>query len=125
MGEKKQRNLTQESGQGSGLQSTPAGTFNMPTSYQKRVWEREAHINWSMATFQGSTRSELEDLGAFRFFFKLPCGLLALWKRTLGSERHRYAIRRLNKLGTDPMAYGGFKQINGCCQGTREESRSK
>ena len=23
------------------------------------VWEREAHINWSMATCQGSTRSEL------------------------------------------------------------------
>ena len=23
------------------------------------VWEREAHINWSMVTGQGSTRSEL------------------------------------------------------------------
>ena len=23
------------------------------------VWEREANINWSMVTFQGSTRSEL------------------------------------------------------------------
>ena len=22
--------------------------FKMPTSYQKWVWEREAHINWSM-----------------------------------------------------------------------------
>ena len=29
------------------------------TSYQKWVWEREAHINWSMKTCQGSTRSEL------------------------------------------------------------------
>ena len=25
-----------------------AGTFNMPTSYQQSVWEREAHIKWSM-----------------------------------------------------------------------------
>ena len=25
-----------------------AGTFNIPTSYQKWIWEREAHINWSM-----------------------------------------------------------------------------
>ena len=36
-----------------------AGTFNMPTSYQKWVWEREARINWSMVICQGSTRSEL------------------------------------------------------------------
>ena len=37
-----------------------AGTFNTPTSYQQWVWEREAHINWSMVTCQGgSTRSEL------------------------------------------------------------------
>ena len=36
-----------------------AGTFNMPTSYQQWVWEREAHMNWSMVTCQGSTRSEL------------------------------------------------------------------
>ena len=32
------------------------GTFNMPTSYQSWVWEREAHINRSMVTCQGSTR---------------------------------------------------------------------
>ena len=57
-----------------------ADTFNMSTSYQKWVWEREAYINWSMATCQGSTCSEL------------PRGLLALCRRTLGSERHRYAI---------------------------------
>ena len=36
-----------------------AGTFNMPTSYQLWVWEKEANINWSMVTCQGSTRSEL------------------------------------------------------------------
>ena len=36
-----------------------SGTFNMPTSYQQWVWEREAHINWSMVTCQGRTRSEL------------------------------------------------------------------
>ena len=59
VGEKTQGKLTEESGQGRGLQSAPAVTFNMPTSYQKRVWEREAHINWSMATCQGSTRSQL------------------------------------------------------------------
>ena len=111
VGEKKKGKLTEEYGQGSGLQSTPAGTFNMPRSYQKRMWEREAHINWPMATFQDSTRLEL------------PCGLLALCQRTLGNERHRYAIARLDKLGTDPMAYGGFKQMNGCCQGSQEESR--
>ena len=35
------------------------GTFNMPTSYQESAWEREAHINWSMVTYQGSTRSKL------------------------------------------------------------------
>ena len=29
----------------------------MPTSYQHWVWEREAHISWSMMTCQGSTRS--------------------------------------------------------------------
>ena len=36
-----------------------AGTFNIPTSYQQWVWEREAHSNWSMVICQGSTRSEL------------------------------------------------------------------
>ena len=36
-----------------------AGTFNMPTSYQQWVWEREANIDWSMVICQGSTRSEL------------------------------------------------------------------
>ena len=41
---------------------------------------REANINWSMLTCQGSTRSER------------PWGLLAPGRRTLGSERHRYAI---------------------------------
>ena len=59
---------------------TIAGTFNMPTPYQQWVWQREAHIDWSMVTCQGSTRSEL------------PWGLLALCRRALGSERHRYAI---------------------------------
>ena len=31
-----------------------AGTFNMPTSNQWWLLEREAHINWSMMTLQGS-----------------------------------------------------------------------
>ena len=65
-----------------------------------------------MLTCQGSTRSEL------------PRGLLALCRRSLGSERHRYTNNaRPDKLGTEPMAYGGFKQINGRRRGTREESR--
>ena len=34
--------------------------------------------------------------------FTGPC------RRTLGSERHRHAIAWPDKLGTDPMAYGGF-----------------
>ena len=78
------------------------------------VWEREAHIDWSMVTCQdSSTRSEL------------PWGLLALCRRTLGSERHRYAIARPDKLGTDPMAYGDFKSINKRRRGTREDPVSK
>ena len=36
-----------------------AGAFNMPTSYQQWMWEREAYIDWSKVTCQGSTRSEL------------------------------------------------------------------
>ena len=34
--------------------------FNMPTSYQWWLFEREAHINWSMmVTCRGSTRLDL------------------------------------------------------------------
>ena len=51
-----------------------------------------------MVTCQGSTRLEL------------PWGLLALCRRTLGSERHREAIAWPDKLGTAPMAYGGLKK---------------
>ena len=38
-------------------------------------------------------------------------GSLAPCRRTLGSERHRYAIAWPEKLGTDPMAYSGKHQI--------------
>ena len=31
-------------------------------------------------------------------------------RRTLGSERHRYAIARPDKLGTDPMASSGLNK---------------
>ena len=41
---------------------------------------------------------------------------------TLGIERHRYAIAWPDKLGTDPMAYSGYKFINGRRRGTWEES---
>ena len=74
------------------------GTFNMPTPYRWWVWEREAHINWSMVICQGNTRLEL------------PWGLLALCRRTLGSECHRYAIAWPDKLGTGPMAHGGLNE---------------
>ena len=69
--------------------SMHAGTFNMPTPYQQWVWEREVHINWSAGTCQGSTRLEL------------PWDVLALCRRTLGSERHQYAIAWPDKRGTD------------------------
>ena len=36
---------------------------------------------------------------------EVPRGLLALSSRTLGSQRHRYAITRPDEVGTDPMAY--------------------
>ena len=87
-----------------------AGTFNMPT-YTNCGCGKEANINWSMVTCQGSTRSEL------------PRGLLAPCRRTLGIERHRYAIAGPDKLGTDPMACGDYKLINGRRRQTREESR--
>ena len=62
-----------------------------------------------MVICQGSTRSEL------------PWGLLALCRRTLGSERRRYTVAWPDKLGTDPMTYGGF--MNGRRRGNREEPR--
>ena len=39
---------------------------------------------------------------------ELPWGLLALCRQTLGSERYRYAMTWPYKLGTVPMAVGGF-----------------
>ena len=33
--------------------------IRMPTSYRWWVWERKAHVIWSIVTCQGSTRSEL------------------------------------------------------------------
>ena len=41
------------------LRCAIAGTFNTPTSYHLWVWKIEADINWSMVTYQGSTRLEL------------------------------------------------------------------
>ena len=71
---------------------------------------KRGEYDWSMVTCQGSTPSEL------------PWGSMAPCRRTLGSERHRYAIARPHNLGTDPMAYGGYKWTNGRRRGTREES---
>ena len=39
---------------------------------------------------------------------ELRRALLALCRRTLGSERHRYAIAWPDKLGNDPMAVDGI-----------------
>ena len=54
---------------------------------------------------------------------ELPWVLLALYRRTLCSERHGYEIAWPDKPVTDPMASGGFKQISGRRRGTRGESR--
>ena len=70
-----------------------------PTNLMSRMDGKKTHTHTHThgdLICQGSTRSEL------------PWGLLALCRRTLGSERHRYAIAWPDKLGTDPMAYGGF-----------------
>ena len=62
--------------------------------------KREEHNNiWSMV-MQGQHP-----------LLELPWGLLALCQRTLGSERHRYAIAWPDKLGTDPMVCGAGKNI--------------
>ena len=50
-------------------------------------------------------------------FIELPLRLLALCRPILGSERHRYAIAWLDKLGTSPMAHHGS---NGNRSGKRE-----
>ena len=55
-------------------------------------------MNWSMVTCQMAAPVTGTTLR----------GLLALCRRALGSERHRYAFARPDKLGTDPMANGGW-----------------
>ena len=70
------------------------------------VW-RFSYIHGKVKRINSGYRSEL------------PWGLLTLCRRTLGSERHRYAIAWLDKLGTDPMVYGGF--INGRRRGTQHQ----
>ena len=51
-------------------------TFNTPTSCQQWVWVRDAHIDWSMLTCQGSTRSD----------YLVQSSLLVLYRGTLRSE---------------------------------------
>ena len=54
-------------------------------------------MNWSMVT----TLPRQHSFGTtLRLTGPVPA---------IGSERHRYAIARPDKLGTDPMAYGGSK----------------
>ena len=68
--------------------------------------KREAHINWSMGTCQGSTRY----WNYLEVYWPCAGGLI-------GSERHRYAIARPDKLGTGPMAYGGLnKQMDAAAE---------
>ena len=92
--------------------SIPDGTFNMPTSYQLWVWERDANINWSMVTCQAAlVRNYLE----------------VYWP-------HAGGLSAVNAIGTqlrDPINSGltqwrmavGYKWINGRRRGTREEYR--
>ena len=37
-------------------------------------------------------------------------GLLLPCRRTLGSERHQYAVACPDRLGSDPIAYGGLSK---------------
>ena len=50
------------------------------------------------------------DLPRQHPLLELTRELLALCWRTLGKERHRYAIAWPHKLETDPMAYGGLNK---------------
>ena len=54
-----------------------------------------AHINWSMVTCQGSTRLEL--------YFEV------YWPCAGGLSVNAISAQLRDKLGTDPMAYGGLK----------------
>ena len=94
-----------------------AGTFDMPTSYQWWVWEREAHINWSMVTYQGSTRSEL-----LRGFWPCAGGLSAVnaigtqLRGPINSGLARWCMAVLNtymgaaaELGRNPVSKHHFQ----------------
>ena len=55
---------------------------------------------------------------------ELPRGLMALCRRTLGGERHRYATAWPDKFGTDPMAVGGiYRRLHRHGRGKREEGK--
>ena len=73
----------------------------MPTSNQQWVWEkRGAHL-----LVHGDLQS-----GSTRYWNYPEDWLMVLCRQTLGSERHRYEIAWPDKLGTDPMAYGGLNK---------------
>ena len=75
-------------------------SHNIPLHANNRgCGKKEVHIDWSMVR---SAKAALVN-GT-----KLPRGLLAQCRRTFGSERHRHEVTRPDKLGTDPMAYGGI-----------------
>ena len=61
--------------------------------------KRESHIYWAMVMERHHP-----------LLVELPWGLLALCRRILGSECHRFAIARPDKLGTGPISYGGLNK---------------
>ena len=88
--------------------------FTEAVANNSKCGKKEAHTSWSMVTCKGSTR---------RYYWNY-LELLALCRRTLTDEHHRYAIiARPDKLGTDPMAYGVLnRQMDAAGRRNQEES---
>ena len=105
-------NLVSRDGFGNPVPLCDDHTYYIPGTTNSRCGKREAHINWSMvipekaAPATGTTA--LRTTGP------------PLWWRTLGSERHWYAITSPGELKADVMAVGGIE--GGRC-GNWEESR--
>ena len=99
---------------GEGISSSNRQSVHINQS--RRVWEREAHINWSMVTCLGSTRLELPCL---RALLALLCrrGLSASVNNAIGTQLRD----PINSVGTDPMADGG---LNGYMDAATELGRN-
>ena len=66
------------------------------TGFLSGMWEREAHILFYMVTYEGSTRSELLEV-------YWPCAGGLSTVNAIGTQLP-------DKLGIDPMAYGGLNR---------------